>query len=104
MSLKRLYCEKDVKICLTCKFIDEYALNVETEGEVPHGYDGTAFCQLHNFDEEETNNNRDYISPLWKACDRYEKCSYDQMMYNTVYDRITGTEIPNENFVKDEYK
>ena len=33
MSLKRFYFDKNIEMCRTCMFIDEYTLNVNLEGE-----------------------------------------------------------------------
>lgn len=52
MSLKKFYYDKGTEICLTCKFIDEYAYNVHKDGNVPHGYDGCAECCIFNEAEE----------------------------------------------------
>lgn len=97
MSLKKLYFDKDVKVCYTCKFIDEYTLNVAAKGEIPHGYDGTAICCKHNYEEKETNENRLWISPCWNACKKYEKCTERQADYLDIFDNNTQTIIKNPN-------
>ena len=58
MSLKRFYYDHNIDCCYTCQFIDEYTMNVCGEGELPHGYDGTALCEVYDHDKEETNDNR----------------------------------------------
>ena len=50
MSLKKHYFDKNIECCYTCMYIDEYALNIEDKGQIPHGYDGTALCC--KFDEK----------------------------------------------------
>lgn len=35
MSLKRFYFDKNIRICRTCMFIDEYTLNVNDNGKIP---------------------------------------------------------------------
>ena len=54
MSLKRDYFDSNIEICATCMFIDEYSLNVHDDGEVPHGYDGTAVCCKFDNNRKET--------------------------------------------------
>lgn len=97
MSSKRYYFDKGVEMCLTCKFIDEYALNVMDDGKEPHGYDGTAMCCLHNWDEEETTENRCWVSPLFKPCSKYERCTERQADYLEIFDVETQSMIPNPN-------
>ncbi len=97
MTSKRYYHDKNIEMCLTCKFIDEYAWNVMDEGKEPHGYDGTAECCLYNWDEEETLDNRWLVSPLWKPCSKYERCTERQADYHDIYDIETNTIIPNPN-------
>lgn len=97
MSLKRYYYNKKDKLCYTCKFIDEYAFNVHGEGEVPHGWDGTAFCCKYDNNEQQSENNRCFISPCWKACHKYEICTERQADYLDIYDFETQTIIKNPN-------
>ena len=97
MSLKRFSYDRNHKICFTCKFIDEYVMNVHGEGEVPHGYDGTALCCVFDNTEQESSENREFISPLWKACHKYEKCTERQADYLDIFDEETQTIIPNPN-------
>ena len=58
MSLKRFYFDRNIEICATCMFIDEYSLNVHDDGEAPHGYDGTAVCCKFDNNRKETVENR----------------------------------------------
>lgn len=95
MSLKKAYWEKGYKCCLTCKFIDEYFMNVAPKGEVPHGYDGTAHCCVYEDNEVENKDNRDFISPLWNACSKYEKCTERQAKYLDVFDEQSQTIVSN---------
>jgi uncharacterized cysteine cluster protein YcgN (CxxCxxCC family) len=97
MTLKKYYFDKGIELCLTCKFIDEYSLNVMGDRKVPHGYDGTSECCLFNLNEEETSENRWYISPLWKPCSKYEKCTEQQADYLEIFDTETQSIIPNLN-------
>ena len=97
MSLKKYYYNKGIECCHTCKFIDEYALNVNDKGEVPHGYDGTAVCCKFDNKQLETNNNREFISPCWKACDKYQRCTERQADYLDIFDYATQTIINNPN-------
>lgn len=97
MSLKRLYYNKDTKCCRTCMFIDEYAFNVNGEGEVPHGWDGTALCCKFNDAKPETKENRRFVSPCWEACEKYEKCTERQAEYLDIFDRVTQTIVKNPN-------
>ncbi len=97
MSLKKICFEKNIKVCITCMYIDEYAFNVSEEGEVPHGYDGTAFCCLFNDEEPETSENRAFISPSWKACSKYQRCTERQADYLDVFDSETKSIIENTN-------
>ena len=97
MTAKKYYWNKNIEICLTCMFIDEYAWNVMDEGKVPHGYDGTAECCLHNWDEKETTDNRCYISPLFKPCSKYKKCTERQADYIDIFDMETQSIILNPN-------
>ena len=97
MSLKRFAYNRNIEICYTCKFIDEYVMNVNGEGEVPHGYDGTALCCVFNNKEKESIENREFISPSWKACNKYERCTERQADYLDIFDEETQTIIPNPN-------
>lgn len=95
MSLKSTYWERDIKCCLTCKFIDEYIMNVANKGEVPHGYDGTASCCKHDENVPVSKENRDWISPLWTACAKYEKCTERQAKYLDAFDEQSQTIVAN---------
>lgn len=97
MSNKRRYFDDNIEICLTCKFIDEYAFNVRDNEKTPHGWDGSALCCLFNEDKEESIDNRFIISPLWKACKKYERCSEKQADYEAIYDRESRTLIKNHH-------
>jgi hypothetical protein len=97
MTTKKYYWDINSEMCLTCMFIDEYALNVNDNGETPYGYDGTAECCLFNWDENETFDNRWYVSPLWKPCPKYKKCTERQAGYLDIFDIETQTIIPNPN-------
>lgn len=97
MSLKRIYIDQCVEICLTCKFIDEYAFNVSEDGKVPHGYDGWALCCLFDENKPETDDNLEFISPLWKSCKKYEKCTFRQAQYLDIYDAKKQRIIKNPN-------
>lgn len=97
MSLKRLNFDRNIECCYTCMFIDEYAFNVEVEGEIPHGYDGTAICCKHNDEQDESNDNRLFISPTWKACKKYQKCTERQADYLDIFDEETQKIIKNPN-------
>lgn len=97
MTLKRLRFNENVECCHTCMYIDEYALNVNGEGDVPHGYDGTAFCCKFDIDKEETNDNREFISPVWVPCKKYKRCTERQADYKDVYDFKTQKIIENPN-------
>ena len=97
MTSKKYYFDKGIELCLTCKFINEYSWNVMGDGKVPHGYDGTAECCLFNCNEKETSENRCYISPLWKPCSKYEKCTKRQVDYLDIFDTETQSIIPNPN-------
>lgn len=100
MSLKRLNFDRNVECCYTCMYIDEYAFNVNDDGEIPHGYDGMALCCVFDENEEETNENREYISPCWKACKKYKKCTERQAEYLDIFDEQTQTIIENPNLKK----
>ena len=97
MSLKKYYYDKGEELCYTCEFIDEYIFNVNEDGEVPHGWDGTAFCCKYNKSEEKSIDNRDYISPCWKACIKYKRCTERQAKYIDIYDFKTQSIIKNPN-------
>jgi hypothetical protein len=99
MSLKRLRFDQKLEVCHTCMFIDEYAFNVNEEGETPCGYDGTAICCIHNNKEEESNDNRLFISPCWDACKKYKRCTERQADYLDVYSEEKQTIIKNPNYV-----
>ena len=97
MSLKRYYYDRGDRLCYTCKFIDEYAFNVNDEGEAPHGYDGTAVCCAYDDKEPKDSENRLFISPCWKACHKYEICTERQADYLDIYDFKTKSIIKNHN-------
>lgn len=97
MSLKRLNFDRNVECCYTCMYIDEYAFNVNGDGEIPHGYDGMALCCVFDENEEETDENREYISPCWRACKKYKKCTERQAEYLDIFDEQTQTIIKNPN-------
>ena len=97
MSLKRKYYDKGIEACYTCMFIDEYAMNVHGSGEVPHGYDGTAVCCEFDDKEPESEENRLWISPCWKACHKYKKCTERQADYLDIFDEVTHKIIENPN-------
>jgi len=89
-------------MCYTCMYIDEYALNVNGEGEIPHGWDGTAECCVFNDKEPESIDNRLWISPYWKACPKYKKCTERQADYFDIYDFKTQSVIKNPNYISKE--
>ena len=95
MSLKRLDFDNNKKNCRTCMFIDEYALNVHDDGEVPHGYDGTAVCCKFDNNQKESVENRLWISPCWKACSKYKRCTERQADYLDIFDPKTNSIIKN---------
>ena len=97
MSLKKYYFDRNIEICYTCMFIDEYAFNVNEDGEVPHGYDGTAVCCAYDDKEPEDSENRLFISPCWKACHKYKRCTERQANYFDIFDNTTQTIIKNKN-------
>lgn len=85
-------------------FIDEYALNVSEEGEIPCGYDGTAVCGIYD-KEKDDNDGRDwFISPCWKACSKYKRCTERQADYLDIFDIETKTIINNPNPINDDDK
>lgn len=97
MSLKKYYYDKFIEACYTCKFIDEYCVNVADKGEEPHGYDGTAFCCKYDHNEPEGKDNRFSVSPLWKACIKYERCTLRQAKYLDIYDPKKKKIVKNPN-------
>ena len=97
MSLKRYYYDKGDELCYTCMYIDEYAFNVHGKGEVPHGWDGTALCCKYDDTEKQSAENRLFISPCWKACKKYNRCTERQADYLDVYDEATQSIIENPN-------
>lgn len=100
MSLKRLRFDKKFEICHTCMFIDEYAFNINEEGETPCGYDGTAICCVHNDKEEDSKDNRLFISPCWGACKKYKRCTERQADYLDIFDPKTQSIINNPHKIK----
>ena len=86
MSLKRFYFDKNIEMCRTCMFIDEYTLNVNGNGEIPCGYDGTAICGIYEIGEKETSENRLFVSPAWTPCKKYKRCTavYCRQYYSGV--------------------
>lgn len=95
MSLKRLDFNNKKEICRTCMFIDEYSLNISDEGEIPCGYDGTAVCGIYD-DEKDDGEGRDwFISPSWKACSKYKRCTERQADYLDIFDPKTNSIIEN---------
>ena len=78
-------------------FIDEYALNVRSNGEVPHGYDGAALCSVFNDEEKGSADNRMFVSPLWCLCPKYKRCTERQADYLDIYDEVQRKIIPNPN-------
>ena len=97
MSLKRYYYKKRIEICYTCKFIDEYIMNVMADGEIPHGYDGTAACCVFDNTKPESNDNSDFISPVWNACKKYVRCTERQSKYLDIYDESLQCVVKNPN-------
>ena len=97
MSLKRYYYDRGIENCNTCMYIDEYVVNVQDKGEEPHGYDGTAACGKFDENEPESADNRSFISPLWKACPKYKRCTERQADYLDIFDEVTQTIIENPN-------
>jgi len=95
MSLKRYYFDENIETCRTCMFIDEYACNVSDEGEEPTGYDGTAVCCKYDDKQPETDENRLWISPCWKACSKYKRCTERQADYLDIFDSKTQSIIEN---------
>lgn len=101
MSLKRLRFDKNIEMCHTCMFIDEYAFNINEEGETPCGYDGTAICCVHNDKEEDSKDNRLFISPIWGACKKYKRCTERQADYLDIFDEKTQSIINNPHKIKE---
>ena len=97
MSLKKFYYNKNIEICYTCKFIDEYAMNVADDGEEPFGYDGTAFCCLYDSTLPDGSDNMMCVSPLWKACKKYVRCTKRQAEYLDIYDEKKQRIVKNPN-------
>ena len=97
MSLKKYYYDMGYEMCHTCKFIDEYALNVNDDGEVPHGYDGIAVCCAYDEKEPESDDNMEFISPCLKACKKYVKCTKRQAEYLDIYDEKKQRIVKNPN-------
>jgi len=95
MTLKRYYYDAEVENCMTCKFIDEYGCNVRPEGRAPMGYDGTAFCEKYDHEKADGPDNRWSVSPLWKKCAKYERCTERQADYLDIY--VDGEIVPNPN-------
>lgn len=101
MSLKLNRFNKGLEICHTCMFIDEYSLNINGEGEIPCGYDGTAVCGIYSDEEKNDGENRDwFISPCWKACSKYKRCTERQAKYLDIFDVKTQAIIENPNKIK----
>lgn len=89
--------KQGVKTCRTCMYIDEYSLNVNDDGEAPCGYDGTAVCCKFDDKQKESAENRLWISPCWKACGKYKRCTERQAEYLDIFDEKTQTIIKNPN-------
>ena len=47
--------------------------------------------------KKESSDNRLFISPVWKACSKYQKCTERQSLYLDIYDRKTNSIISNPN-------
>lgn len=63
-SIKDYYCAKNIKCCLTCRFIDLEMFNVNGPDEEIKLHDGMAWC----------NNKKKAISPMWGTnCNEYER-------------------------------
>lgn len=67
------------------------------DGYVPHGYDGIAACCIFDTTQPESDDNRDFISPIWKACKKYVRCTKRQADYLDIYDEKTNKIIKNPN-------
>ena len=100
MSLKKYFYDNNTEKCYTCMFIDEYACNVNKDGEIPCGYDGTAVCCKYEDEQPEDIENRLWISPCWKACHKYQKCTERQANYLDIFDSRTQTIIENPNKIR----
>lgn len=100
MSLKRFHYDLGHRCCYTCMYIDEYTLNIEDAGEVPHGYDGTAICCKFDDSKKETGANRLFVSPVWDPCWKYKRCTKRQADYLDIFDGKTQTIIKNPNMTK----
>ncbi len=83
-------------------YIDEYFFNVHGKGKIPHGYDGMALCCVFDEKEEEGADNRLFISPMWKACKKYKRCTERQADYLDIFDEETKTIINNPNPINNE--
>lgn len=97
MSAKKYCFDKNIENCYTCMYIDEYAFNVNSEGHIPHGYDGMAACCKFNDEEKESAENREFISPFWVQCSKYKRCTERQADYLDIFDDKTQQIIPNPN-------
>lgn len=95
MSLKRLDFDNNKENCRTCMFIDEYALNVMDEGEIPFGYDGTAVCGIYDKEKDDGGGRDWFISPCWSACSKYKRCTERQADYLDIFDSETQSIIKN---------
>ena len=95
MSLKKWHYDRGDELCYTCMYIDEYVCNVAENGEVPHGYDGIAICCKYNKDKKKSNDNRFSVSPTWKACKQYRRCTERQARYLDIYDKKSDSVVPN---------
>lgn len=98
-SLKYTCWKNEQKICFTCKFCNEYAVNVYHDNldYVPHGYDGSAICDAYDSKDKTSDpgDNRLVISPMWKQCKKYVRCSERQALFEEIYDPETNTVIEN---------
>jgi hypothetical protein len=90
-KLKKYRYDKDMRICQTCKFIDEYAFD---------NYDGMCECCKYNEDLPDTAENRWIVARNWPACGKYEKCTERQAEYLDIFDRETQTIIENPYLTK----
>lgn len=97
MSPKRFHFDRGDKLCYTCKFIDEYVLNTQDDGKIPHGWDGIAVCCKYDKNEKEGAENRLWISPCWIACHKYKRCTERQANYFDIFDNTTQTIVENPN-------
>lgn len=97
MSLKKYYFDKNIKCCSTCMYIDEYTLNVNDDGDVPHGWDGSALCCAFKKTEKVTNDNKLWIFPSLTACKQYKRCTERQANYLDIYDYKKQEIIENPN-------